>query len=163
MSVLIDSSVWIEYFRNGNNYEKVDFLIDENLVVTNDLILAELAPFLKVRKQFNLIGLLNNISKSAININWDQIIDLQYLCLQNGLNGVGIPDLIIVQNAMQNVSKVVTIQHKLFSSLMKKFLTGFLVKFSKISLDFDAVRNITLFTPDRLLLQHSSTGTHPRV
>jgi hypothetical protein len=41
VSVLIDSSVWIEYFRNGNNYEKVDFLIDENLVVINDLILAE--------------------------------------------------------------------------------------------------------------------------
>ena len=63
MSVLVDSSVWIEYFRNGNNYEKVDFLINENLVVTNDLILAELIPFLKIRKQNNLVDLLGNISK----------------------------------------------------------------------------------------------------
>lgn len=106
MSVLIDSSVWIEYFRNGNNYEKVDFLIDENLVVTNDLILAELTPFLKIRKQHNLVDLLNNISKVLIDIKWDQIIELQYLCLQNGLNGVGIPDLIIVQNAIQNLSQI---------------------------------------------------------
>ena len=75
MSVLIDSSVWIEYFRNGNNYEKVDFLIDENLVVTNDLILAKLTPFLRIRKQNDLVGLLHNISKLRIDINWDQIID----------------------------------------------------------------------------------------
>jgi predicted nucleic acid-binding protein len=63
MSVLIDSSVWIEYFRNGNNHEMVDFLIDENLVVTNDLILAELTPFLKIRKQKALIDLLLKIYK----------------------------------------------------------------------------------------------------
>jgi hypothetical protein len=112
--------VWIEYFRNGNNYEKVDFLIDENLVVTNDLILAELIPFLKIRKQKDLIDLLCNIGKLRIDINWDQLIDLQYLCLQNGLNGVGIPDLIIVQNAMQHEAKIY--------SLDRHFLTmcGFL-------------------------------------
>lgn len=106
MSVIIDSSVWIEYFRNGNNYEKVDFLIDENLVVTNDLILAELTPFLKIRKQHDLVDLLNKISKLPIDIKWDQIIEFQYLCLQNGLNGVGVPDLIIVQNAIQNLSQI---------------------------------------------------------
>jgi len=106
MSVIIDSSIWIEYFRDGNNHEKVDYLIDENLVVTNDLILAELTPFLKIRKQKNLIELLNTIRKLTIHINWDQLINLQYLCLQNGLNGVGIPDLIIVQNAMENDAKI---------------------------------------------------------
>ena len=47
MSVLVDTSVWIEYFRTGNYSEKVDFLIDENLLVINDLILAELIPFLR--------------------------------------------------------------------------------------------------------------------
>jgi predicted nucleic acid-binding protein len=116
MSVLVDSSVWIEYFRNGNNYEKVDFLIDENLVVTNDLILAELTPFLKIRKQNNLIDLLHNIGKLRIDVKWDQVIDLQYLCLQNGLNGVGIPDLIIVQNAMQNKAKIFSLD-KHFSNM----------------------------------------------
>lgn len=116
MSVLIDSSVWIEYFRNGNNYEKVDFLIDENLVVTNDLILAELIPFLKIRKQNSLIDLLHNIGKLKLDIKWDQVIDLQYLCLQNGLNGVGIPDLIIVQNAIQNNSKIYSLD-KHFSGM----------------------------------------------
>jgi hypothetical protein len=109
-----------EDFRNGNNYEKVDFLIDENLVDTNDLILAELIPFLKIRKQNDLIQLLNNVSNLRIDINWDQIIELQYQCLRNGLNGVGILDLIIVQNAIQNLSKIFSLD-KHFSTM-----TGFL-------------------------------------
>jgi predicted nucleic acid-binding protein len=44
MATIVDTSVWIDYFRAGNNSEKLDFLIDENLIVINDLILAELVP-----------------------------------------------------------------------------------------------------------------------
>jgi predicted nucleic acid-binding protein len=44
MTTIVDTSVWIDYFRVGNNSEKLDFLIDENLIVINDLILAELVP-----------------------------------------------------------------------------------------------------------------------
>jgi len=102
MTVLVDTSVWIEYFRSGNNSEKLDFLIDENLLVANDLILAELIPFLKVQNKGKVVNLLLNIKKLSLSINWDQIIEYQYKCLKNGLNGVGIPDLIIVQNAKQN-------------------------------------------------------------
>ncbi len=102
MPVLVDTSVWIEYFRNGNHFEKLDFIIDENLVVANDLILAELVPFLIIRKQRKIIELLNNINKLQLHIKWDEIIDYQVKCLKEGINGVGIPDLIIVQNAKQN-------------------------------------------------------------
>lgn len=63
MTVLVDTSVWIEYFRSGNNSEKLDFLIDENLLVTNDLILAELIPFLKVQNKSKIVNLLLNIKK----------------------------------------------------------------------------------------------------
>ena len=120
MSVIIDSSVWIEYFRNGSNHEKIDFLIDENIVVTNDLILSELIPFLKIKKQYKLTNLLHNINKAVIDINWEQIIDLQYKCLRNGLNGVGIPDLIITQNAIQHNCKIYSLD-KHFSK-MSEFL-----------------------------------------
>ena len=60
MSVIVDTSVWIEYFRSGSNSSKLDFLIDEDLIVINDLILAELVPFLKVQNQRNIIKLLFN-------------------------------------------------------------------------------------------------------
>ncbi len=102
MSVIVDSSVWIEYFRNRNNTAKLDFLIDENLVVINELILAELVPSLKIRNQKDIIALLYDVAKLPLVINWDEIIEFQFKCLKNGLNGVGISDLIIAQNAKQN-------------------------------------------------------------
>ena len=121
MSVLVDTSVWVEYFRSGNNSEELDFLIDENLIVTNDLILAELIPFLKVRKQRKLTNLLLNINKLNLSISWSQIIEYQYKCLKNGLNGVGIPDLIIAQNAKQNNCEIYSLDNHF--SLMKDILT----------------------------------------
>lgn len=121
MSVLVDTSVWIEYFRGGNNFEKLDFLIDENLVVINDLILAELIPFLKIRNQRKVIKLLNHINKLEIHIEWDQLIEFQYKCLKNGLNGVGIPDLIIIQNAKQNHCEIYSLDNhfKLIKDIAK--------------------------------------------
>lgn len=102
MPVLVDTSVWIQYFRNDSGDDNLDYLIDENLVVTNDLILAELVPFLKAKRQYKLIRLLNEISRLPLLIDWEGIIDYQYKCIKNGINGVGIPDLIIAQNASQN-------------------------------------------------------------
>jgi len=102
MSVIVDTSIWIDYFRSGNNSAKLDFLIDEELIVINDLILAELVPYLKVQNQRNIIKLLFTIKNIDLTLNWDQIIEFQFNCLRNGLNGIGIPDLIVAQNAKQN-------------------------------------------------------------
>ena len=120
MSVIVDTSVWIEYFRSGNNSIKLDFLIDENLLVINDLILAELVPFLKVQNQRDIIKLLFNIKKIDLSLNWDQIIEFQFNCLKNGLNGIGIPDLIIAQNAKQNRCKIYSLDNHF--RLMKDIL-----------------------------------------
>lgn len=125
MSILVDTSIWIEYFRSGNNSEKLDFLIDENLVVINDLILAELVPFLKVRNQRKIIDLLNNISKLKLSINWNQIIEFQVKCLKNGLNGISIPDLIVAQNAKQNSAELYSLDNhfRLMKDILELHLT----------------------------------------
>ena len=120
MSVLVDTSIWVEYFRTGDNSEKLDFLIDENLIVTNDLILAELIPFLKIQNQRKLINLLLNINRFDLSVNWNQIIEYQYKCLKNGLNGIGIPDLIIAQNAKQNHFEIYSLDNHF--RLMKDIL-----------------------------------------
>ena len=120
MSVLVDTSIWIEYFRSGNNSEKLDFLIDENLIVINDLILAELVPYLRVRNQQKLVKLLYNINKLELSIHWGQIIEFQFKCLINGLNRIGIPDLIIVQNAKQNQCEIYSLDNHF--KLMKDIL-----------------------------------------
>jgi len=109
MTVLVDTSIWIDYFRTGKNSVKLDSLIDENLIVTNELILTELVPFLRISSQQKIIKLLHNVKKLELSINWDQIIEYQFKCLKNGLNGIGIPDLIIAQNAIQNRCKIYTL------------------------------------------------------
>ena len=126
MSVLVDTSIWIEYFRTGNNSEKLDFLIDENLIVINDLILAELVPSLRVRNQRRIVKLLNNINKLELSINWDQLIEFQFKCLKNGLNGIGIPDLIVAQNAKQNHCEIYSLDShfKLMKDIIRLQLTG---------------------------------------
>lgn len=106
MDVLVDTSIWVDYFRGDNHSADMDTFIDENLVVTNAIILAELVPYLKVRKQIAVIKLLQEISRIPLQINWDEIIDFQVRCLNAGANGMGIPDLIIAQNAKQNNCKI---------------------------------------------------------
>jgi len=106
MAVLVDTSVWIDYFRSGRQSEKLDFLIDENIVVVNELILTELVPFLKVRRQNRVVDLLYSITRLQLAIDWAEIMDFQLKCLKSGINGIGISDLIIVQNARQHGSEI---------------------------------------------------------
>jgi predicted nucleic acid-binding protein len=102
MPVLVDTSVWVNYFRGKSDADRLDFLIDENLIVINDLILAKLVPFLEIRKQRKPIHLLRHIDKLPLNIDWALIIASQIGCLKSGINGIGLPDLILAQNAKQN-------------------------------------------------------------
>lgn len=102
MNVLIDSSVWIDYFRDGEKSEIIDSMIDQNVLCTNYLILSELLPALSQKKNIKLIRLLREITKIPLHINWDKIIHYQTLCISNGINRVGIPDLIIIDNVIQN-------------------------------------------------------------
>ncbi len=109
MQVLVDSSIWIDYFKDGRRSEKLDYLIDENIVVTNDLILAELIPFLRIRNQRKIVGLMETIRKLSMDIVWDEIIEYQYMCLKKGVNGIGLPDLVIAQNAKQHHAEIYTL------------------------------------------------------
>ena len=121
MSVLVDTSIWIEYFRSGDQTENLDYLIDENLIVINDLILAELVPSLKIRNQRKIIKLLGSIRNLVLTIDWDQIIEFQYRCMRNGLNGIGIPDLILAQNAKQHNCEIYSLDNhfKLMEDILK--------------------------------------------
>ena len=121
MSVLVDSSVWIEYFRNAEQSDVLEMLIEENLVVTNELILAELIPALQMRKLSELITLLLEIKRQPMNIDWNDIIKMQTLCLNNGSNGVGIPDLIIAQNSIQGGLRLLSNDKHFF--IISKFLS----------------------------------------
>lgn len=102
MSVLVDSSVWIDYFRGSEGSARLDYLIEENLVAVNELILAEIIPALHIKRQAKLVDLMRQIACPALHIDWDDLIRMQITCLRNGINRVGIPDLMIAQHAIQN-------------------------------------------------------------
>jgi predicted nucleic acid-binding protein len=106
MGVLVDTPIWIDYFKGGDDSTDLSPLIDENLVVTNDIILAELVPYLRLKKQVAVVKLLQEINRLPMQINWDEIVEFQVRCLKAGANGVGIPDLIIAQNAKANNCKI---------------------------------------------------------
>ena len=117
-NILVDSSVWIDYFSGKPEVLILDKLIDKNLICINDLILSELVPFLKHKRQNKIIELLYSIKNISLEISWDRIINYQYTNLKNGINKVGIPDLIIIQNIIDNDLELLTTD-KHFSLIQK--------------------------------------------
>ena len=101
-SILIDTSVWIEYFRSEDSYQIIDELIDRNEICTNDLILTELLPYLYIKKKKELAHYMLAIPRIDLHINWDLIMHMQLQNLKNGINKVGISDLLILQNVIEN-------------------------------------------------------------
>jgi predicted nucleic acid-binding protein len=100
--VLVDSSVWIEYFRGNSKTLPLNDLIDRNALCVNDLILAELLPSMHHKKETILRDLLSSVTKVPLDIDWNSIVGMQTRNLKNGINRVGLADLIIVQNVMAN-------------------------------------------------------------
>jgi len=117
--VLVDSSVWIEYFKSGNP-GLLDGFIGEDLIGTNELILTELGPFLKHRGRNDIWESLLALENIPLNIEWEGIRQFQLMNLQNGINKVGIPDLIILQQVL--VEKIALFSFEKHFRLMNSFL-----------------------------------------
>ena len=117
-SILVDSSVWISYFRGVDDSQNLNKLIDNNAICINELILSEIIPSLIMRKENEVISLLNSIEKLKLEIDWIGIRQMQVINLKNGLNRVGIPDLVIAQNAIQNIVELFSFDKHF--ELMKK-------------------------------------------
>jgi len=100
--VLVDTSIWIDYFRGNPAASALDKLIETNQIATNELILAELLPSIIFRKEKNLGQLLQAVKRFDLRIDWQEVVRMQMKNLESGNNHVGIPDIIIAQNAIQN-------------------------------------------------------------
>ena len=100
--ILVDSSVWISYFKDKSAHQIMDEFISNNQICINNLILSELVPFLQIKKEKKVIELLLEIENVQLRIDWEYIIQLQIQNLNNGIYKVGIPDLIIIDNVIHN-------------------------------------------------------------
>jgi predicted nucleic acid-binding protein len=115
---IIDSSAWIEYFKGNEEYSFVKELIYNNELCTNDIILTELLPSIIHKNENKLVDLLNSLRKRILLIDWQAIQNIQILNLQHGNNNIGISDIIIAQNCMQNNLKIIT-KDKHFKAMAK--------------------------------------------
>lgn len=100
--VLIDTSVWIAFLKGDECSRGLDELLQTNRVCANELILAELLPSLRLRRERRLVSLLREVRLNPLRIDWEAIMDMQTTNLRNGINKVGIPDMLILQNAIQS-------------------------------------------------------------
>ncbi len=118
--ILIDTSVWIEYFAGNRGVDMVSDLIDNNLLCVNNLILAELIPFLRLKKEEKVISLLGEVENIPLSIDWKELVEFQTVNLKQGINNVGIPDLIIMQNVIHNKIELFSLD-KHFSLMRRIF------------------------------------------
>ena len=107
MNILIDSSAWIEYFRGNKDYSFLSALIMDNAICTNDIILTELLPSIIFKKEHNLAELLKEIRKYELIIDWEEIRSIQLLNIKKGNNHIGISDILIAQNCIQNDLRII--------------------------------------------------------
>jgi predicted nucleic acid-binding protein len=110
MNYIIDSNVWIEFFNKANYFDSVSELLNNNNVLVNKIILAELIPSAQAKKELEFIECLSGIELLDLNINWDEIIEIQFQCIKKGINKLGLLDIAIAQNAKQNNSGIFTIK-----------------------------------------------------
>lgn len=118
--VLVDTSIWIDFFRGNKTAKPLVELIEDGRIVTNDLILAELIPSIEHKREQNLKELVLSIERVELQIDWARITRMQHENLVNGFNNVGIPDLMIAQNAIDH-DLVVFENDKHFHPMAKLF------------------------------------------
>jgi len=126
--ILVDSSVWISYFKSREEFSFIDDLIDDYRICINDVILTELLPSIMHQKEFVLANLLRSINKYDMNINWQEIQNYQLLNIKNGNNKVPITDVLIAQNCIRNDLILLTLDKHLI--LMKNYLPLQIYEFS---------------------------------
>ena len=107
--ILVDTSVWIAYFKGDEKIKDLDREIDANRICVNELILSELLPAVKLKSENRLADLLESVNKLPLNIDWEEIREYQLINLCQGITKVGIPDLIILQNAVSSGVDLLTL------------------------------------------------------
>lgn len=116
--VLVDTSVWIAFFRDGSSSaaKKLDALLEEGEACICGLIEAELLPGLHKKDRARVRSLMTGLPclETAADI-WKDVTDIQERSLAQGFGPFSIPDLVVA---------VVALRHRVsLFSLDKHFLS----------------------------------------
>ena len=104
--VLVDSSIWIQFFRRPEAVVslQLDWLLAHRLVCTTGVVKAELVPGARTPKDFRRLRRLFDALPLAPEREgfWTHLIRFQCRLQRNGIPETGIPDLIVATVAIQN-------------------------------------------------------------
>jgi predicted nucleic acid-binding protein len=103
--VLVDTSVWIVFFREGSSpaARKLDMLLEVGEACICGLIEAELLPGLHRKDRARVRTLMAGLPclETATDI-WTDVTDIQERSLAQGLGPFSIPDLIVAAVALRH-------------------------------------------------------------
>jgi predicted nucleic acid-binding protein len=100
--VFADSSAIVEFLKGNPTYFFMQNLSNKNLLCVNDVILAELVPAMIAKEKYLQADFTCKLPKFAMSINWEEIFNYQTILMKNGHFKIGISDLLIAQNCIQN-------------------------------------------------------------
>jgi len=118
--ILVDTSVWIEFFRGNEPYKtELQKLIEQNNVITSEVIFGEL-----------LQGAKNKREREVLEAYWNNLksISLDGLWVKAGKRssekkltskGIGLIDCVLIESAEKSMSKIWTLDKKLRNSITK--------------------------------------------
>jgi len=102
MKYVVDSCIWIDFFTKKKHFESVSNLLMDDLAYVNQIILSELLPSARLKKENEFIDSMSGLELVPLDIDWLEIEEIQYNCLKSGINKLGLLDIAIAQNAKQN-------------------------------------------------------------
>lgn len=102
MNYIIDSCVWIDFATRGKYADSMAKLFVDDLAYTNPIILSEVIPSARMKKELDFIECLGGVPCLELDIDWDDVLEIQYNCLKSGFNKLGLLDIVIAQSAKQN-------------------------------------------------------------
>jgi predicted nucleic acid-binding protein len=112
--ILVDTSAWIDHLRNTNQH--LSKLMHEKLALVSSIVLLELLPFIR-QKENGALGelfflMLPRLEKNFSDHDISELISWQKLLIAEGINGVSIPDLMIIQIAKTHQVPIFTLDNQ---------------------------------------------------
>lgn len=106
--VLVDTNIWIEYFREGKFSQNIESLITEGRIATCGVVKAELFPFVKKKKTV-VKALLNSIHHLSFGESWwDTLMEVHETILSKKYHPYGIADLILLTLCIKHNAGLLT-------------------------------------------------------
>jgi predicted nucleic acid-binding protein len=123
MSIILDTSIWIEYFKGNVHYfDTCQQLIEKGEIATIELIFAELLQGARSKREVEMLKAYYELTPK-VEINHLYILAGEYSQKEKLISkGIGIVDACIITATMTSNSKLWTLDKKISDFLKSEYL-----------------------------------------